>query len=406
MKRIVCLVLVLIFLCACAPAKEEVVPEFWGELENEEQPENDEENMPDDVIGGEPQPATEEDIQRDMELLNIICGETWHSDNYNKTETVIPQVEPEETVEGELWFPPINNTAPIEEIAPTISYDNMLDGLFVNTYYPENPEDYTAQALNENAFPIAFFRKVNDLYYYTVCKVEGGGYMYYFFMANSGVTIEEAKAVYSDMTEIAPNGNEVIEKYYNLFNGDLADISGMDITKEAIWRGSIYSAQAHEDPEKLYKTALQNSTDLGAQLANISDLALEFKAMSAYAPKMFERLGAHSFDRSYDNFFDVQSAIISYNRKNLNLPIFIICDDSVVEFEFTIAHIADQFAAVNAKEATEEDYENALVFGAGSPDYMDSIRIEHSLKGFFRSQLQEDENNTVVLNILPQDYMW
>ena len=173
--------------------------------------------------------------------VDRIFGETWHSDNYNKAEIEIPEVDAEETVEGENWFPVINNTAPLDEIAPTISYELMLDGYKISPYYPQNPEDYTAQALNENAFPIGFFRKVNDLCYYTACKVEGGGYIYYFFCANGNVDYKEAMADAGIELNYDKDGNLLVEETVHLFNSDLADISSMDLTKEVVWRGSIYA---------------------------------------------------------------------------------------------------------------------------------------------------------------------
>lgn len=189
-------------------------------------------------------------LKEDSEILvehrakvDEIFGETWHSNNYNKDEIAVPEVEAEETIEGELWFPAINNTAPLDEIAPTISYELMLDGYKISPYYPQNPEKYTAQALNENAFPIGFFRKVNDLCYYTACKVEGGGYIYYFFCANGGITPEDALDAAGEEMKFNSEGKMVMDNPIHLYNTELADLDSIDITKEAVWRGSVYVAQ-------------------------------------------------------------------------------------------------------------------------------------------------------------------
>lgn len=181
-------------------------------------------------------------FQQEMEKA---YGEVWHSDNYNKDEIEIPSVTAEETVTGENWFPPINNSAPIDEIAPTISYDLMVDGYGVCDRYPSDPSKFTPEYLNENAFPIAFFRKVNDLCYYTVCKVEGGGYMYYFFCANNNISYEDAmnsigfKVDYDESGAVVQDIDMAMKEY--LFNDEYADISKMDLTKEVVWRGSVYA---------------------------------------------------------------------------------------------------------------------------------------------------------------------
>ncbi len=188
-------------------------------------------------------PEDNELVVEHRKQVDAIFGETWHSENYNKDAIEVPEVEAEETVEGENWFPVINNTAPLDEIAPTISYELMLDGYKISPYYPQNPEKYTAQALNENAFPIGFFRKVNDLCYYTACKVEGGGYIYYFFCANSGVTPEEALEAAGEEMKFNSEGKMYMDKPIHLYNTELADLDSIDLTKEAVWRGSIYAGE-------------------------------------------------------------------------------------------------------------------------------------------------------------------
>ena len=234
-KTIILLMCLVIILCFYGCGKNVKSNDFW---ENRQSSSEITDLTSSDFVVS---PVSDEEMQKYKHSTNLILGEKCYSKNYDKNMIIFPDVKSEETIKGEKWFPPINNSTPIDEIAPVISYELMCDGLYISPFYPQNPENYTAQALNENAFPINFFRKINDLYYYTVCKVEGGGYMYYFFMANSNVTIEKAAKVHDDMLSYDKEGNMIIEEPYHLFNAELADMNNRDLTKEVIWRGSVYS---------------------------------------------------------------------------------------------------------------------------------------------------------------------
>lgn len=163
-----------------------------------------------------------------------IYGNSYENEIYDKSAYAEVNVENEAEISGELWFPPINNSAALEDIAPTIPRE-LAEKLYnIPSYYPDDPENYTAQAVNESVFPIAFFRKVNDCVYYTVCKVEDRGYMYLFFLVNSNVTPEAAN-IDAGRAEDATGYTD------HLYRADLADLGDVDITAEAIWRASIYS---------------------------------------------------------------------------------------------------------------------------------------------------------------------
>lgn len=398
MRKIIAIVLMLLVLCSCAP--QTTGEDFWANAEysNKEV----QSGAPIDVV-----PATEEEIQREKDFINMLCGENWNSENYNKTEIEIPEVLPEATVEGELWFPPINNTAPIDEIAPTISYQLMLDGLLVNTYYPDNPDDYTAQALNENAFPIAFFRKLNDLYYYTVCKVEGGGYMYYFFMANSDVTVEEALAVYDDMIHENEDGTKSVDKYYYLFNSELADLSHKDLTKEVIWRASAYSYKELGELGELYRLVNDVVEKEGREASYYVDIAPQFKVVTELMPRIFERIGAYSYDKTYDDFYDVKSGLEHWNYRNLLAKAIFLYEDNLTEYTVQFNNFSTADYSIKADEATPEDYQNTVIItggGTSSPDNYN--RHFFSLKGYDDFQYDTTEENTVMIKILPKDYMW
>ena len=218
-------------------------------------------------IGAESDFYTNEspDVVAFQKELEKAYGEVWHSDNYHKDEIEIPKVKSEKTIKGEKWFPPINNSTPIDEIAPTIPYALMEDGYGVCVRYPSQPEKFTAEYLNENAFPIAFFRKVNDLCYYTVCKVEGGGYMYYFFFANNNISYEDAmksigvKVKYDKSGAVIQDVDKAMEYY---FNDKYADVSKMDLTKEVVWRCSIYAVADVGSDADLMKAAESMPRDL------------------------------------------------------------------------------------------------------------------------------------------------
>ena len=390
MKKIIIMLFVLLLLCACS---NKTTDTFWDSSAIEDVP----------VI----QPVTEEQMEQNRQSVNIILGEKFFSQNYDKDKITIPQVSAEETVEGELWFPPINNSAPLDEIAPTISYELMCDGLYISSFYPDAPENYTAQALNENAFPIGFFRKINELYYYTVCKVEGGGYMYYFFMANSGITIEKASEVYDDMLSYDQWGNMIIEKPYHLFNSNLADLNGRDLTKEVIWRGSIYSAQAipsvAEFAQKI--NSIGNGDDnFDRSMKYYIDADPNFNILSEIMPALY-----YNMANGTDAYFSViQSTYTELMPLCQSAPRMLLLG-------------ADGFIVVNLAPSMKNGlYETKNISDLSNADILEYVQVNSVYpytadKGLWNKVFNYgdssynwyvSEDNSILIEILPQDYMW
>ena len=331
-------------------------------------------------------------IKNKKEEINKLFGETWHSDNYKKEEVEIPAVEAEEIVDGELWFPVINNTAPLEEIAPTISYELMLDGYIINPYYPDNPEDYTAAALNENAFPIGFFRKVSDLCYYTVCKVEGGGYIYYFFSANSNVTREEYLEYKGEEVEYLDNGVLSLEdEYGHLFNTELADIDNMDLTKEVIWRGSVYvTPDLGTKDNFITKTSSINTNDWynSTPYGFAQNISQAFKPLADLQDSWAENMSDNSMFELKDKYALLSDVI---GRELIRIPV--MCSDGYIYPTFyALNGFADNTEEVNGIiEAESLKFEgNALFYN------IYSYRL-----GGLKEQVAE--YNSFSIEVLPHD---
>ena len=332
------------------------------------------------------------DVMEHRELIDKFFGETWHSDNYNKDEIVRPKVKAEETAEGENWFPPINNTAPIDEIAPTISYELMCDGYMKSPYYPQNPEDYTAQALNDNAFPINFFRKVNDLCYYTVCKVEGGGYIYYFFCANGNVDYEKAMEAAGMEPNHDSEGNLLIEENVHLFNADLADLSNTDITKEAVWRGSVYAEAdtgSIADFEKIMSDMDYSMEDIeGHTLKDLSEIFASVKPLLKTEKRYIKNISDDT-DDGYRVFQDI-------NQNGNFFRVINMCSDGYRFISFS--------GAVDTQSENDDYYDTLICNGYGSPGTQNPCFF--CIYGTHGARDAISEYNSFSIDILPQDNVY
>ncbi len=344
-------------------------------------------------------PEDNELVIEHREQVDNLFGETWHSDNYNKDEIEVPEVEAEETVEGELWFPAINNTAPLDEIAPTISYELMLDGYKISPYYPQNPEDYTAQALNENAFPIGFFRKINDLCYYTACKVEGGGYIYYFFCANGNVDYEEAMAEAGKKLNYDANGNLLVEESVHLFNADVADISSMDLTKEVVWRGSVYAADVLgtckefiDVIEKCYKSDNWFEKTPYSLSENISS---SFNPLS----ELQDKWAKNCFNVSTASKENQFSSLQKVNENGQIMQTYYMCSDG---YDYTFFHVVPTInnGSISADVNGIEEASTLQLSGFG---IVSNNIVFHYYGVYGGIKEQAKEYNSFSIEILPQD---
>ncbi len=332
------------------------------------------------------------DVMEHRELIDKFFGESWHSDNYNKDEIVRPKVEAEETVDGEYWFPLINNTAPIDEIAPTISYELMCDGYMKSPYYPQNPEDYTAQALNENAFPINFFRKVNDLCYYTVCKVEGGGYIYYFFCANGNADYEKAMEAAGMEPNHDSEGNLLIEENVHLFNAELADFSKVDITKEAVWRGSVYAEAdigSIADFEKIMSDMDYSMEDIeGHTLKDLSEIFASVKPLLKTEKRYIKNISDDT-DDGYRTFQEINQYGGFFRVTNM-------CSDGYRLISFC--------GAYDIQSEDESYYDTLICNGYGAVGM--PTPCYYCIYGTHGARDAISEYNSYSIEILPQDNVY
>ena len=91
------------------------------------------------------------------------------------------------SVSGKYAMPVITNETPLEEMIVTISGDdviileNMLASGFATVYARVPLRDIWGDTQKYDYIPVTFLRKTGESSYYTVCKVDGGGYAYFFF---------------------------------------------------------------------------------------------------------------------------------------------------------------------------------------------------------------------------------
>ncbi len=392
LKTFINIMLLTVLLCSCS----NYTNEFWIDAST---------HTPND--SQEVKPITDEEMEQVKRAVNTILGEKTSSDNYNKNEIILPIVEAEEIIDGEFWFPPVNNTDPLEEIVPTISYELMCDGLLISPFYPDNPEQYTAQALNENAFPIAFFRKINDLYYYTACKVDSGGYIYYFFMAKSNVPIEKAAEVYDDMLEYDKWGNMIIENPYHLYNYELADLTGIDLTKEVIWRGSIYSAKeilSVEDLANSINSVGKGDDDFDRSIKYYSECDPNFNIVTDIMQELY-----YNISGGKDTSFSVVQNIYTGLMPLCNgAPRFnLIGKDGLVTINLAPSMKNRLYETKNISKLSEDTISKYIqVNSAYANTRSDNLwcKVFNYSDGSYTWYVTED--NSIFLEILPQDYKY
>ena len=228
---------------------------------------------------------------------------------YNRNDYSIPYVDNESPVVGENWFPPVNNTALIEDIAPEISYDMALSLYLRFPIYPDDPEQYTAQWLNQNCFPINFMRKYNDQLYYTVCKVQNGGNLYLFFCAANYLNISDI--------ELANQG-------IMLYNSDSFDISDKDMTKELVWRGCSYDADGFDNNKDIANIILNTNKSLNDLAQKYLDIefivdALDYQLSTRFENNILieEKMKKLNFEQDSNSFNIFVFPIIGHDNGSL-----------------------------------------------------------------------------------------
>ena len=148
---------------------------FWDNIEDKSSLYNESSNV-----------APDTHIKEQSKQKNTIEKLNWNQAfraEYNRSLYPIAEVVSEYSITGENWFPSVNNTVALDSVAPVIGYDTALDLYLRYPFYPDTPEYYTVEYLNEHCFPINFMRKYNEQLYYTACRVENEGYLFFFFCA-------------------------------------------------------------------------------------------------------------------------------------------------------------------------------------------------------------------------------
>ena len=266
---IVISILLLLFLFGCASRGSE---NFWNDLKNVEKidtDENDKESEYADPDDGEKKDSLSE---KRTEAINALDWDQSIYEGYIRLDYPEVNIKNEYPLKGSLWFPAVNNIEEIKDIAPVIPYDMALRLYLRYAEYPDDPKNYTAKALNENCFPINFMRKCNDRMYYTACRVEDKGYLFFFFCNGENLDIT-AK-------ELADNN----KTFYDFEN---ADVSGIDMTEALVWRGCIFLSGNVDDnallADKLYAVNnnynMRNGSDLSVICAEYNDLRFTIDAL-------------------------------------------------------------------------------------------------------------------------------
>ena len=89
------------------------------------------------------------------------------------------------TVEGEYDMPPITNDIPLEKLIPVLddkAYNVGIE-LYNNSFadFQSLLDHHPSVMMEKCKIPVAFLRNPEEGRYYTVVKIAGGGYAYFFF---------------------------------------------------------------------------------------------------------------------------------------------------------------------------------------------------------------------------------
>ena len=129
------------------------------------------------------------------------------------------------SVSGKYAMPVITNETPLEEMIVTISGDvlllseGMASGRGANTNNAPL-RDLWGETQTLDYIPITFLRKTGESSYYTVCKVDGGGYAYFFF--DRLRDLETGEYLTTDKTDIYLYGAIYAEEMHSY--AEFADI--------------------------------------------------------------------------------------------------------------------------------------------------------------------------------------
>jgi len=134
-------------------------------------------------------------------------------------------------INGEYALPPITNDVLLQDIIPTIYGGTYIIAAEIangsQQMYLENIKFHPGFIQDEEAVPVVFLRNPLAGYYYSVAKINGGGYAYFFFERLQDSTTGEY--ITDDLTDVRLIGGVYIEKtmqyssFANIFKGDTLD---------------------------------------------------------------------------------------------------------------------------------------------------------------------------------------
>lgn len=139
------------------------------------------------------------------------------------------------SVNGAYTLPVITNETPLEDLIPVLKGGMYVVGAeTMNTYASEQLFPYKnfhiSHILEEKKIPVTFLRKMRDGYYYSVSKVENGGYAYFFFDRTLDLTSMEY--VTDDMTDVYLVGCLYVEQLHK--SSDFSAIKTGDSLEEVL----------------------------------------------------------------------------------------------------------------------------------------------------------------------------
>ena len=155
------------------------------------------------------------------------------------------------TVEGEYDMPPITNDIPLEKLIPVLDDKAYLVGINLENcsgspyrtimkYHPCNITEYAK-------IPVAFLRNSHDGRYYTVVKIAGGGYAYFFFERIKRLNEDgELAYVTDDLTKVTEIGCLYAEKVLQKSDFDVLKIGDTIEDVMAIDNAAVVTKQFND----------------------------------------------------------------------------------------------------------------------------------------------------------------